>query len=309
MGNVKWFKINLPFAIGNSIVDNVAIAKQKLLSIRNDDEIQTGIVYDPQYEFQLDLIKCNPYIDHVRTNREHGDRELFDPTEELSWNYLVYNNEKVRFSVPEDVKERGKKILLKNEIDVEKDRVISFQAREPGYKYYPTKDRHPFRFVDIGTFLRFARHYINKGFKIIRIGGNECSYIPNMSGFFDASHLENKSLIDDMYFTSVSDYFVGCDSAGWQISVAFGVPTLVTNHCHGLPGIGMERHIFPWEEGHEVICKQPFINGMEVSPERMAIVTNGLGWNPEIFPFINRLDNNTFEEMVEAFERLVEKNR
>lgn len=307
---IKWFKNSLPWAIGNSMVDHVSMAKQKISSHKSGNNIKIGLVYDDSIDFHKDLIKFNSFIDYSKTLKEYvkeGSKEfLNDPTGGLSWNYLIKNNEIARFRAPKKEMQETEKILLNYGIDPGKDKIIAIHAREPGYKHYPDKNRHPHRFVDIKTFIKFSEHYLLKGYKIIRIGDSSSTPFPPYKNLLDTSIIKNKSLIHDICFINHSTAFVGTDSGMWLFGVAIGIPTLLTNNCHGIPGIGMKRWWFPWEDGHGVIHKNPYKNGKLVSGKTACNTFDGMGWSNTKNII---LKDNSFEQINLIFKNLLKARK
>lgn len=303
MNKIIWFKGNLPTAVGNTVTDHISLAKYK---IRTGEQV--GFLYDDRISFQKDLVECNLYIDFPmplsETNeRFRKDNIFLDPCFGKSWDSLVENKEKANFVIPQYMQNEGRKILSQNGIDVDKDKIISFQAREIGFKYTNVLN-DPERYVKIENFVLFAKEMISKGFKIIRLGDRDsASFIEPMDSFFDATVLKNKRLLHDMYFISVSKVCVACDSGMWPTSVALGTPTLHCNSCHGQPNMGTLRHWFPWESGHLTINKHVFFKGKEMDVRNAIMFFNRAMWHN--IPNVTELKDNTYQELVSGVEYLL----
>jgi len=298
---IEWFHPLIAHAVGNCVVDHVALAKQKL---RYGHAV--GLVYDPSIDFHLDMIAANPYLDAVcPIGAFPGDpRSLPEPTFGRTWNYLIENTEPVRLRVPEAVVEHVQDLLELRGISAS-DRVISIHAREPGYKYY-RKDHEPERFVDVANFIKVAEHYVERGFKVIRIGDPSCTPFPHHPAIFDAAHLPHKRLAHDMAFVARSDLLLATDSGVWPVGVALGTPTVLSNSCHGQPAMGTVKHWFPWEAGHTVLNKTLVFEGQKLPPRLGVRLFRGNRWRQ--VPGKTQLFDNSAEQLIEAVDGLLRQH-
>jgi len=299
--STSWFKLFIPHALGNCVVDHIALGKYKQRT-----GARIGLLYDPEIEFHADLIACNPYLDAICSVTEFaGDpKSLVDPTFGRTWNYLIENTERARLRLPSDAPQEIDPVLARHGIGPE-DRIISLHIRERGYRYH-APDHEPERFVDPAPFIELARHYTRRGFKVIRIGDPASLRFPAMPGLFDAAHWPEKRLVHDMYFIQRSSVLLGTDSGVWPLGVALGTPTILSNSCHGQPAMGTVRHWFPWEPGHLVLNKRLTCRGRQLSAAEGVRLFQGARWHE--IPGETTVSDNTLEELLSAIEKLLRQH-
>jgi len=294
---IDWFRLFIPTALGNSVVDHVAIAKHKLRTGR-----RIGLAFDPSIAFHQDLIACNPHLDEAAplATLPAGTR-LLDATFGRPWNYLIENTERARLRVPEAHAASLAPVLAAHGIGPD-DGVLALHVREPGYVFCPAT-HEPERFVAVEPFVELARRYLARGFKVIRIGDAAGTPFPTLPGLFDAAHRPGQRLLDDLCLIHRATVLVATDSGVWPIGVALGTPTVLSNSCHGQPALGAQRHWFPWEPGHLVLNKTLLLRGRELSAEEGVQLFRGTRWHA--IPGQTELRDNTTDELEAAVESLL----
>jgi len=193
-------------------------------------------------------------------------------------------------------------VLREHGIEVT-DPIIALHAREPGYQHYIRPDHESERFVQVEIFIQLARHYLHRGFKVIRIGDPGSTPFPPQPGLFDAAHWAGKRLVHDAWLIEHAALLVATDSGIWPLGVALGTASVRSNSCHGQPALGTRRHWFPWEPGHRVLNKRLFVDGREVTAREGVRLFGGERWHAVEGKV--RLEDNTLEQLTEAVESLL----
>lgn len=299
---LSWFRPLVPTALGNCVVDHIAIGK---LKARTGQRV--GLVFWPEIDFHAELLAANPYLDEACPVREFpaDPATLPEPTRGRTWNYLIENTEIARLCVDPDDQQEVDELLVARGI-CPGDEILAIHAREPGYKYY-AKDHEPERFVEVQAFIEVAEHYLARGLKVVRIGDPSCTPFPRHPGLFDAAHWPNKRLGHDMAIIQRARVLLATDSGIWPLGVALGTPTVLSNSCHGQPAMGAQRHWFPWEPGHLVLNKHLVALGRELSAREGVELFRGARWRP--IPGKVELYDNTVAELIDAVERLRKRQK
>jgi len=154
----------------------------------------------------------------VRTNRgilEH--RELH--------NYYAKQSQKndstPLLKLPQEKLQEGYRIL--NSIGIKKsDWFVTLHVRELGDIAYG-------RNANIYSYLEAINFIISQGGKVIRIGANSSTKLPEIQGLIDLSQVPKITNWFDVFLISESRIFIGTTSGPQFVAYSFGVPMLWTN--------------------------------------------------------------------------------
>ena len=157
-------------------------------------------------------------VSAVRTKRgifEH--RELHNYYAQLSQK----NHSGPLLKLQQEKLQEGYRIL--NSIGVKKsDWFITLHVRDSGDITYG-------RNANVYSYLEAINFIISQGGKVIRIGGNSSTKLPEMHGLIDLSQVRKLTNWLDVFLISESRLFIGTTSGPQFVAYSFGVPMLWTN--------------------------------------------------------------------------------
>ena len=106
---------------------------------------------------------------------------------------------------------------------------VCLHVREPGYKDQSLKT-DSYRNADIETYLPAIKTVVAHGGWVIRLGNPTMKPLPQMDHVIDYAHSDVRSDWMDVFLGSQSRFIIGTASGPNPISIAFGVPMVLTNY-------------------------------------------------------------------------------
>ena len=106
---------------------------------------------------------------------------------------------------------------------------VSLHVREPGWRDDGSASQ-AFRNCDIKTYFSAIKTIVDAGGWVVRIGDPiSMTPLPSMENVIDLAHSDAKSDWMDVFCCAQCRFQIGSSSGMWPISLAFGVPLIMTN--------------------------------------------------------------------------------
>jgi putative glycosyltransferase (TIGR04372 family) len=106
---------------------------------------------------------------------------------------------------------------------------VCLHVREPGFKDRGLRT-DSYRNADIETYLPAIKTIVDHGGWVIRLGNPTMKPLPEMEHVIDYAHCDARSDWMDVFLGSQSRFIIGTASGPNPISIAFGVPMVLTNY-------------------------------------------------------------------------------
>ena len=106
---------------------------------------------------------------------------------------------------------------------------VCLHVREPGFKDIGLKT-DSYRNADIETYLPAIRTVVAHGGWVIRLGNPTMKSLPELDHVIDYAHSDVRSDWMDVFLGSQARFIIGTASGPNPISIAFGVPMVLTNY-------------------------------------------------------------------------------
>ncbi len=133
-----------------------------------------------------------------------------------------------RYTLDETEQEQGR--VLRQEMDIPAGAsIVTLYVREEGY--LPGLNFHGHRNSDIQNYISAIKFLVKEGYYVIRIGDDKMHRLPDLGPqVVDAPfhHAYNRHV--EAYFVSESSFMIKTSSGPEFLSMAFGIPSLLTNH-------------------------------------------------------------------------------
>jgi len=183
--------------------------------------------------FQLSTFNYNRFKTNYWSIFEHvpfikiEDRYIDQTT---AWNESNVEWEKIGLppllGVPEKINHLGKKVLSKWGLR-ESDWFATLHVREGNHV-----SRRQLPNADVEAYIPAIKKIISIGGKVIRMGNPRMKPLPKIPGLVDYAHSAQRSDWMDVFLWGNSKFFIGTNSGGSDIPIAFGIPMIKTNFCH-----------------------------------------------------------------------------
>lgn len=132
-----------------------------------------------------------------------------------------------KFKLNDVQREKGLDLRRKMGIPAEA-RIVTLYAREKGY--FPTLSHHSHRNADIQSYIPAIKFLVEEGFYVIRIGDDKMHRLPDLGPqVIDAPFHPAYTQLVEPYFVSESSFMIKTLSGPDFLSMAFGIPCLLTN--------------------------------------------------------------------------------
>ncbi len=132
-----------------------------------------------------------------------------------------------RFKLNDGEKEQGQELRRKMGIPADAP-IVTLYVREKGY--LPSLSYHSIRNAKIENYLPAIKYLTGQGFFVVRIGDDKMNPLPDLGRqVIDAPFHPAYSQLVEPYFVSESAFMLKTISGPDSLSLAFGVPSLITN--------------------------------------------------------------------------------
>jgi len=129
---------------------------------------------------------------------------------------------------------KGRDLLRRVGINLDKDKVVCIFARDDAYLKSidggSDWSHHSFRDMDVDEYITSIKYLISQGYKVVRVGSiakHRVNYIHK--SFFDYSFSDIKSDFMDLFLIYISHFVVGNSSGMVDLAVLFNKPLLIVN--------------------------------------------------------------------------------
>ncbi len=132
-----------------------------------------------------------------------------------------------RYSLNEEELDQGQK--LRREMGIPPDApIVTLYVREMGF--FPSLTYHSIRNGNIDNYLPAVKYLTDEGFYVVRIGDDKMHRLPDMGPqVIDAPFHKANNKFVELYFVSQSTFMLKTISGPDNLSITFGVPSLLTN--------------------------------------------------------------------------------
>lgn len=132
-----------------------------------------------------------------------------------------------RFSLNEDERTQG--LRLRREMGIPANApIVTLYVREKGF--FPNLAYHSIRNANIENYISAIKYLVNEGFYVVRIGDDKMHPLPDLGPqVTDAPFHPAYNQYVEPYFVSESTFMLKTTSGPDSLSMAFGIPGLLTN--------------------------------------------------------------------------------
>lgn len=134
------------------------------------------------------------------------------------------------FELKSETADRAEKFLKKYSLNLDEP-FVTLHLREKGFAFGDAP-HHEFRNQDVPSFYSAIDWLLDQGIKVVRIGHEKMTKLPEKSGLIDLASVQRPGEVD-IFLTAKALFYYGNPSGPQSLAFQFGTPVLIT-------------HVFPY---------------------------------------------------------------
>lgn len=176
----------------------------------------------PVPEEYLKFLSVNFYVPHIG-----GGKHFLWELAAQTYRRWADEGREPLLRLPEDVKNRGRKILAHAGVPADA-WFVGLHVREPGYQPHH-RALHGVLNGNIQDYLPAIDEIVQRGGWVIRMGDPSMSPLPHLPNVLDYCHSAIRSDWMDVFLAASSRFFIGTSSGVCYVAQDYGVPCVLTN--------------------------------------------------------------------------------